>query len=121
MDDAGRSLEQIRDRLAEQANDPVATIDSLTPTSRIEVLNWACRLPLDPEFTDTYGPKVVGIARTIANRAKREHNLRLTEDGRIITKEHGVSRAMRDLKPTRVFMFPVAGESVTVEGTRSDS
>jgi hypothetical protein len=115
MNDTGLSFGQIRARLAAHTNDPVAIIDSLTPMSRIEVLKWARCLPLDPGSADTNGPQVVGIARTIAKRAMREHGLWLTEDGRMI----GAHKPSRP-DPKRDFMRPFAGEEIDLGFQRDD-
>jgi hypothetical protein len=85
-------------------------IETLLP--RETPITWARRLSGWDEYP--FPAQVKAIARIISQRAMKENGLRLTEDGRVVSRD---AKVRMDPKPERTFTLAIADEQLTVEYT----
>jgi hypothetical protein len=85
-------------------------IESLLP--RETPVTWARRLSGWEDYS--FPAQVIAVARIISQRAMKENGLKLTEDGRVVSRD---AKVRMDPKPERTFQIAVGDEQLTVEYT----
>jgi len=108
-------LRQIHERLS-QGLPATQVIEALSPRTRTEAETWIRRLPLWIEFTGQVPAQAVAIARIIGQRAMRCFNLKLSDDGRVVSSQ--LHRPPFETpRPSKKFKLSLHGEEIRVEYT----
>ena len=106
------TLQHIQHRLAGES--PAQVVEALAPQLPSAAVIWVRRLPGWDQFHGQFPGQVIAVARLVSQKALQDHCLKLTEDGRVVSRE---TKAWRDRKPERTFQLRIAGEELSVEFT----
>jgi hypothetical protein len=109
------TLQQIQEGL-NRGLVPQLVIEELTPLTRAEAVTWIRRLPSWEEFGGQFPPQVVALARVISQRGMRAFGLKLSEDGRVVTRNRE-GPPWQTPKPSMTFRLTLGGEEVLVAYT----
>jgi hypothetical protein len=108
-------LRLIELRLA-RSTAPAALIEEMLPHTHDEAVTWARRLPIWEEYRGCCPARVIALARLISRRAMQEHDLILTEDGRVTERPREATRRPTP-QPALVFALCGGEAEIRVEYT----
>jgi hypothetical protein len=108
-------LQDIQERLS-QGHPPTQVIETLSPQTRTDAESWLRRLPIWTEFAGQVPAQVIALARIISQRAMRYFQLKLSDDGRVVSSQFS-GPPFETPRPSKSFKLSLSGEEIRVEYT----